>query len=116
MLTEKFVQQYVTDCIALPDKDFDSDHRILITEMKTPKTKKARWNERKQNIVNSIPNTKLLKDSYYQELFTDSIEDELRKLPNSAESIDANSERILSVIDAAITNSIPAKTKVREEK
>ena len=58
---------------------------------------------------------KLLKDSYYQKLFTDSIEVELRRLPNSAESTDENSERILTVIDAAATINIPAKTQVRKE-
>ena len=43
VLTESFVQQYVTECIVKPELDFDSDHRILITELCTPTTKRARW-------------------------------------------------------------------------
>ena len=42
ILTEKYVQDYMTDCKAEPDIDLDSDHRILISSMYTPSTKKAR--------------------------------------------------------------------------
>ena len=46
VLVEKFVQTYITSCKAEPDVDFDSDHKILITELTTPKTRRARWKKR----------------------------------------------------------------------
>ena len=37
VLPESYVQ-YITDCIACPAFDFDSDHRILVTHINTPMT------------------------------------------------------------------------------
>ena len=39
--------QYIIDCKSEPDIDFDSDHKILITEINTPKARRARWTEKK---------------------------------------------------------------------
>ena len=46
VLTERFVQQYVTDCIARPEYDFNSDHRILITKLTTRTTRRSRWKKK----------------------------------------------------------------------
>ena len=43
VLTEKFVQEYVIDCVARPEIDFDSDHCLLQTSLCTPTTRRARW-------------------------------------------------------------------------
>ena len=43
ILVEQYVQQYVEECYVGNDYDFESDHRVVITEMNTPRTKKARW-------------------------------------------------------------------------
>ena len=42
VLVEKFVQRYVNDCRVEPEYDFDSDHRLLITNVCTPCTRRAR--------------------------------------------------------------------------
>ena len=110
VLTEKFVQQYITACIVFPDSDFNSDHRILVTELNTPKTKKARFTERKTN-SKPKPNVKLLTDCQYKKLFADSVEAELRRLPNNANSTDENSRRILSAINSAAANNTSAKER-----
>ena len=41
VLTEKYVQQYVGECIFKPDIDLDRDHCILMTSLYTPITHKA---------------------------------------------------------------------------
>ena len=114
VLTEKFVQQYVTACIALPDRDFNSDHRILVTELNTPKTKKARFKERKTN-SKPKPNVKLLADCHYKKIFADNVEAELRRLPNNANSTDEKSKRILSAVNSAAVNCIPVQHKECKE-
>ena len=38
VLTEKYVQQYIRECIAKPNIDLGSDDRILIASWYTPRT------------------------------------------------------------------------------
>ena len=116
VLTEKFVQRYMTDCIALPEADFNSDHRILVTEMNTPKTKKARWTEREKSKAKTKPNSKLLKDEYFRKQFTDSVAVELSRTPNGTMSTDEKAKSILNVIDVAAVKTIPIEGKVNHEK
>jgi hypothetical protein len=64
------IQQYITDCIAYPTLDFDSDHRILITDINTPyKTRKARWKPRSKKIDKTSPNLKSLELDDVQKQF-----------------------------------------------
>ena len=48
ILTENFVQQYVTRCGVASDYKFESDHRLIVTELSTPSTKGARLRTRKK--------------------------------------------------------------------
>ena len=68
MLTEKFVQRYITDCMVHPGLDFNSDHRVLITELNTPKTRKARWIKRDERKPRRI-NLDLFKDASFCEKY-----------------------------------------------
>ena len=43
VLLQRCIQQYVTECEVKKDVDFDSDHRLLVTSLNTPKSKAARW-------------------------------------------------------------------------
>ena len=51
VLVDRFVQQYITNCMSHPEIDFDTDHKILIAELDTPKTRKARWRKRKKKTL-----------------------------------------------------------------
>ena len=42
VLTEKYVQQYVRECIVKPDINLNSNHCILIISLYTPMTCNAR--------------------------------------------------------------------------
>ena len=45
VLVEPYVQQYVKECTVNKNYDFESDHRLIKTEMHTPTTKRARQNQ-----------------------------------------------------------------------
>ena len=49
VLTNKFVQQYITDCVVKPNIEVDSDHRVLVTSLRTPINKASRWKPKKKN-------------------------------------------------------------------
>ena len=49
VLTNKFVQQYITDCVVKPNIKVDSDHRVLVTSLRTPINKASRWKPKKKN-------------------------------------------------------------------
>ena len=43
ILMERFVQQYAIDCLLASNYQFDSDHRLVVSCLSTPKTKHAMW-------------------------------------------------------------------------
>ena len=45
----------------MPEYEFDSDHRILITKLKTPCTRRSRW--RKEGKPHSKPDVKSIKET-----------------------------------------------------
>ena len=50
VLAEEFVKNYTEDCYVDENIDIESDHRIIITAMNTPRSKRARW---KKQILNN---------------------------------------------------------------
>ena len=116
MLTERYIQQYISDCIVQPDIDFDSDHRILVTEMNTPKTKKARWVKRNVVTKTPIPDIKLLKDDLYQRRYVNEVEINLQRNQKKADSTsEENSSRLLEILKTAVTKTIPPKASTRQD-
>lgn len=116
VLAERYVQQYITDCIVQPDIDFDSDHRVLVTEMNTPKTKKARWVKRNVVTKTPIPDIKLLKDDLYQRRYVNEVEINLQRNQKKADSTsEENSSRLLEILKTAVTKTIPPKASTRQD-
>ena len=54
VLTSSFVQQYITDCVVYPDFKADSDHRLLVTSLNTPRNKISRWKPKKKKSIKPI--------------------------------------------------------------
>ena len=48
VLLENFIQKYVSDCRVELEFDFDSDHRLLKTTLRTPCTRRARGTVKRQ--------------------------------------------------------------------
>ena len=47
VLVEQFVQQYVNNCFVSHDSHFESDHRMIVTDLCTPMTKKSKMETEK---------------------------------------------------------------------
>ena len=71
ILVEKFIQQYIKECYVGNEFDFESDHRVIITELNTPRTKRARW--KPKNKVLRRRDIKALEQSAIQEQFIEKI-------------------------------------------
>ena len=113
VLTEKFVQQYITNCMVHPNLDFNSDHRVLITELTTPKTRKARWVKRDEGKPRRI-NLELFKDASFRERYGQRVELELLKnKSNLVSSMDEKSTRLIKVLDN-VANDMVSRGTVRK--
>ena len=104
VLTERFVQSFVTDCKAMPDLDFESDHRILITSLRTPMTRKARWKP-PQTQKKPPPDVSALKYPEIADSFLHSIESQLINKSVST------SDKMVQVLKTAGDASLPLMTK-----
>ena len=113
ILAERFVQQYVTRCSVASDYKFESDHRLIVTELSTPSTKRARWRTRKK-----IEKPRNLKALEIQETRKDYASEVINQIPitDENESIDLKSQKIVDALKHAAQNSIPNKaTKTTRE-
>ena len=81
VLLENYVQQYVYSCAVLPEFDFNSDHRLLSTEFKTPMTKRARRTPKRQKKTRAR-NVKALQTKEIRDKFCDRINSEFVPLPS----------------------------------
>ena len=113
VLTESYVQQYVTDCIAKHEFDFDSDHCILITSLCTPMTCKARWMPK--TIKQNPPNIRSLKDKTMQELFKNAVSRHVCDNKRILQSPDEIYKRIIESLTTAAQTTLPPVTKNTEQ-
>ena len=107
VLTERYVQQYINDCIVRPDIDLDSDHRLLITYLNTPKTRKARKVIGKKLYKRPV-DIKALRSIDVRNLFKTSIVNHQRTMSkNEPRSPAEVSENIKVTLNYAAENSLP---------
>ena len=111
VLMERFVQDFVTDCKAEPDMDFDSDHRILITSLCTPMTRKARWRPR-QIQKKPQPDLKALQIPTIEKSFLESIKNQLSNDNEAVNRSEAEtSEKIVNLLITAGEATLPCSTR-----
>ena len=110
VLAEKFVQTYITSCKAEPDVDFDSDHKILITELTTPKTRRARWKKRSVKRCQKT-DVKMLQDPEIRVKFKRCLTDTLKSTSISSESIDKKSDEIVKMLKSIGETTLPKVQK-----
>jgi len=109
VLTEPYVQQYVTDCVAKPDYDFDSDHCLLQTSLDTPMTRKARWKKRTERA--RTLNAELLEDRNSEKKFHEIIKNHLNNKEKIIRSPDEMSMSITETLISAAESVLPATKK-----
>ena len=110
VLPEHYIQQFITDCIAKPDFDFDSDHRILVTHLFTPMTRKARWQPRKKREkIKKWPNLKLLHDEKIKRDFCVAVRND-KSIENGRTSTEIF-DKLTKSLKAAGNSVLPPRTK-----
>ena len=55
---ERYIQQFVQGCSVKSQMDFGSDHRLLLKEMHTASTRRARKSLKKQKLIQKLVNLK----------------------------------------------------------
>ena len=95
VLPESFIQQYISSCKAYPDIDFDSDHKILITNLSTPTCKRARW-KNKLSINKSKVDALSLKDITTKNLFVEEVKKDITNSKKQGGNSNLNSSEIIS--------------------
>ena len=111
-LVEKYVQDFITDCKAQPEIDFDSDHRILITYLHTPMTRKAR--KKKQTPTISKPDIKSLNRIEVKTSFVSMIESTLHN-QSSEHTAEELSSKLISALNDTAQNILPPQTKIHKK-
>ena len=107
ILAQRFLQQYTENCTVKKDYEFDSDHKLLVADFRTPCTKRARWKQRIRREVK--PDLSALNDGETKDKF---IRNVAVQLPTAAEhdAIDKKSECLVNALNAAARSSLPPKT------
>ena len=115
ILTEPFVQNYMTNCRVYRGIDIDTDHCLLKATMCTPTTRKARrkYNknptEPKRDVKSLlIPATKIA--------FVQNLNQKFRDNPPTSEDVNVFSNNLTSLIDNAANETLPQKIKSNQSK
>jgi hypothetical protein len=93
VLPESFIQQYISSCKAYPDIDFDSDHKILITNLSTPTCKRERW-KNKLSINKSKVDALSLRDITTKNLFVEEVKKDITNSKKQGGNSNLNSSEI----------------------
>lgn len=110
VLSEKFVQQYVTDCVVEDKYEFESDHRLVVTSLLTPKSKSARWKPKSQR--ERQRDISALKIIEQHDKFVQTV---ANHMPISHEGVTAEqrSEDIVEALKHSASLSLPPKSAKR---
>ena len=106
ILTEHFIQQYVSNCFVASDCHVDSDHRLIVANLLTPSTKRARWRKREPREVPR--NLKSLESKNVRQKFMQEVANRI-PITNSNDPLELKSEKIVTALKDAANKSIPKK-------
>ncbi len=82
ILVEAYTQQFMKECKVSIESDFDSDHRLVMAQLETPTTKKARRKFTKSSKPKSSKiDPGCLKDTQIKTQFINSLSNELNRRP-----------------------------------
>ena len=115
VIAENFIQQYVNDCEVDTKFECDSDHRILITTLQTPTTKKARWKPKSPKPIGKIDIKALRANAELRTSFLNTVKEEMQTPfmqsgSNLPEQMNAN---IITLLKKAAESTLPKLSKKR---
>ena len=100
VLTEKYVQQYATNCIFDPQIDFESDHRLMITDFTTLTTRKKHHQKVK---------VKSHRKPEIKSAYAEAIRGEFKRSVNASATV--LSDNIINSLTAAANTVLPNTDK-----
>ena len=107
VLTQRFVNQYIKECFVNPHLDFESDHRMIVTEIETPKDKRSRWTVKP--VIIPKPDVKRLYE--YQNEYLKRASEEIIKRKTENPTAEEISNNLVSSLKTAASEVLPNKTK-----
>ena len=108
ILTERFVNNYTENCFVDDVVDIESDHRLVVAVLNTPRSKRARWKKQKLNKSDQV-DVSSLANKDVQNSFKLSVE---RNFVTSGEQTAcALSENIINSLCKNADNVLPKKTR-----
>ena len=104
ILMERFVQQYVTDCFVASNCQIESDHRLVVSCLSTPKTKRARWQilKRRERPIY----LKALECENIQKAYIENVKNKL-PITDVNDSMDIKSQKIVDALNQAAKDTVP---------
>ena len=105
VLASQLNQRFMLDCRVYRGYNFESDHKLLVSRMRTPTTKAGRFKRKKPENPNPKVNLKTLQITPTRKIYTSQIE------PTSDQDIDIANERLISSLKQAATETLPKKKK-----
>ena len=97
----------MTSCAVEDSFDFESDHKLLVTNLLTPKTKRARWRagilREQQGDISALEETRTHNE------FVQNVENQIT-IAHEGDTVDQRSERIIEVLKRSASISLPQNT------
>ena len=110
VLVENFVQQYIRDCSVCADCDVETDHRLVLTSLATPTSKKARRQPCRSR-TKLKPDMKSLSESSVKKQYNNAITEFLQH-EYSTNNPEKMSERIIKCLQTASEKTLPKARNV----
>ena len=115
ILTQQYVQQFMTNCPVYNGFDVETDHRIIKATMYAPSTKNAR----KRYCKNPTPpkkrlDLKKLLDPTIRARFSTRINEQIRNTKNENADVSSRSQNLINVISDSANEILPEKPKTMD--
>ncbi len=115
ILTEQYVQQFMTDCRVYNGFDVETDHRLIKATMYAPSTRNAR----KRYCKNPTPpkkrlDLKKLSDPNIRARFSTRINEQIRNTKNENIHVSSRSQNLINVISESANEILPEKLKTMD--
>ena len=110
VLIEPYAQNYVNKCFVSTDSDFESDHRMIVTNLSTPMTKRARWKQKKKQCL-ARPDIKSLNNIEISKTFVTKVTDDLV----TSHDMETTSSKIINCLKKVADETLPKKGKTSRE-
>ena len=112
ILSCSWLRQYVSNCRVYNSCDFDSDHRLVIADLHTPRSKVTRYVKRVTKPKKKHLNMRCLQQPEILERFTNATAEKLVNIDLNCTNSELN-EHLISSINSSAAETLPTQAKTR---